>query len=116
MKILVVDDEPLIRLGLAFEVGEWGYEVLEAADADQAIALLEQHPDIRLVITDVDMPGSMDGIRLAHFVRSRWPPIALIVISGKLTDAEPKLPAGSRFFEKPYPEQQLRQALAELTA
>ena len=74
MKILVVDDEPLIRLGLVSMVEEAGFAVLEAANADEAIRVIERTSDVALVITDVDMPGSMDGVRLAHFVRERWPP------------------------------------------
>ena len=115
MKILVVDDEPLIRLGLAFLAIDWGYEVLEAGSADEAIQELERHPDIRLVITDVDMPGSMDGVRLAHFVRERWPSAALIVVSGKLALKDGLLPAGCRFFEKPMRDERLREAILELT-
>src|SRR5690349_15817059 len=84
MKILVVEDEPLIRLGLASLVEEAGYPVAEAANADQAIRILEADSSFRVVITDVDMPGSMDGLRLAHYVRDRWPPIQLVVISGKV--------------------------------
>ena len=115
-KILVVDDEPLIRLGLAFQAVDWGYEVVEAGSADEAIRELGLHPDIGLVITDVDMPGSMYGVRLAHFVRERWPPIALIVVSGKLALKDGLLPAGCRFFEKPLRDDRLREAILELTA
>jgi YesN/AraC family two-component response regulator len=115
MKILIVDDEPLIRLGLSTQASDWGYEVLEAAAAEQAIRLIEVNPDIRLLITDVDMPGSMDGARLAHIVKHRWPPMAVIVISGKLLVPEADLPAGSRFFSKPVHEHRLRDAMQELT-
>lgn len=116
MKILVVDDEPLIRLGLAFQAVEWGYEVVEAGSADDAISELQRHPDIRLVVTDVDMPGSMDGVKLAHFVRERWPPIALIVVSGKRAIEATVLPDGCRFFEKPLRDDLIREAIRELTA
>ena len=104
MKILVVEDEPLIRLGLASTIEDAGYEVVEAASADEAIRKLEQIEDVRLVLTDVDMPGSMDGIRLAHYVNRRWPPIRLVVISGKVGVKPNELPAGARFMAKPYQE------------
>jgi CheY-like chemotaxis protein len=104
MKILVVEDEPLIRLGLASAIEEAGYEVTEAANADEAVRRLEAQPDIMLVLTDVDMPGSMDGIRLAHYVRDRWPPVQLIVISGKVGVKPGQLPPGARFVGKPYQE------------
>jgi CheY-like chemotaxis protein len=107
MKILVVEDEPLIRLGLVDLLEEVGYEVTEAAHAGEAIALLEAHQDIRLVLTDVDMPGEMDGIRLAQYVRRRWPPIQLIVVSGKAGLDLDTLPLGSRFLGKPYPQEQM---------
>jgi CheY-like chemotaxis protein len=114
MKILIVDDEPLIRLGLLSLAADWGYEALEAGNADEAIAAIERNPEVRLVMTDVDMPGSMDGIRLAHFVRHRWPPIKLVVISGKLAVNASELPEGARFFGKPYQEHKVREAIAEL--
>ncbi len=116
MKILVVDDEPLIRLGLAFQIMELGHEVVEAGSADEAIGELERHPDIRLLVTDIDMPGSMDGVRLAHFVRERWPPVALVVVSGKLALGDVALPSGCRFFEKPVRDELFRDAIREMIA
>lgn len=115
MKVLVVDDEPLIRLGLVSLVGDWGYEAIEAVDAADAIIHLERN-DIAFVITDVDMPGSMDGIALARYVASRWPPIRLIVVSGKVTLKETDLPVGARFIPKPYREDVLLAAVRELQA
>lgn len=107
MKILVVEDEPLIRLGLVSVIEDAGYEVAEASSADGAIRELEADLDIRLVLTDVDMPGSMDGIRLAHYVRHRWPPVQLIVISGKVGVKPEQLPSGVHFLAKPYQEPHL---------
>jgi CheY-like chemotaxis protein len=85
-------------------VEDAGYEAVEAANADGAIRILEADPRIRLVFTDVDMPGSMDGLKLAHYIRGRWPPIKLIVASGKAIFEEAALPTGARFFSKPYNE------------
>lgn len=115
MRILVVEDEPLIRLGMVSLVEEFGHSALEATDADDAIRIIERDPGITLIITDVDMPGSMDGIKLAHFVRDRWPPIHLIVISGKVGADTVPLPTGTRFFSKPCRDDVLLNALRELS-
>lgn len=101
-KVLVVEDEALIRFAIADDLREAGFEVLEAADADAAIRLLGQHGDIRLVFTDIDMPGSMDGLRLSAVIRERWPPVAIVVTSGKRVPGLAALPAGSLFMPKPY--------------
>jgi DNA-binding response OmpR family regulator len=114
MKVLVVEDEPLIRIGLASLMEEAGYVVCEAAGADEAIRVLERNPEISVVITDVDMPGSMDGLKLTHFVRDRWPPVQFIVISGKVDVRVQSLPQGARFFAKPYQESSLLAAVREL--
>lgn len=104
MRVLIVEDEPLIRLGLASVVEDAGYDVFEAANATDAIRRLESDGGIRLVLTDVDMPGGMDGIALAHYVRDRWPPVQLIVISGKVGVRPGQLPMGAKFVSKPYQE------------
>jgi CheY-like chemotaxis protein len=112
--VLVVEDNPLIRMCAADLVLAAGFETLEAGDADEAIRILEARPDIRLVFTDVSMPGSMDGIRLAHYIRDRWPPVKLIVASGKTIVEEGHLPAGARFFAKPYDDGALVEAMTRL--
>ena len=98
--VLVVEDEPLIRHFVRFELEEAGFTVLEAANADRAVALLEARGDIRLIFTDVDMPGSMDGAKLAAAVRDRWPPIHIIITSGKSQPAV--MPKNVVFIPKPY--------------
>ena len=80
--VLVVDDEVLVRTVAVDMVEQAGFEVIEASNADEAIRILESRQDIRAVFTDIQMPGSMDGLRLAQSVRDRWPPVALIVTSG----------------------------------
>jgi two-component system, response regulator PdtaR len=102
--ILVVDDIPLIRMGVADLFVRAGFEALEAESADGAIRILEARRDIHLVFTDVGMPGTMDGIKLAHYIRDRWPPVKLIVASGKSVVEESQLPWGVKFFSKPYDE------------
>jgi CheY-like chemotaxis protein len=114
MKVLVVEDEPIIRLGIASSIEDAGYAVIEAANADEAISRLVADIEVRVVVTDVDMPGSMDGIRLAHYIRNRWPPVQLLVISGKVGVAAGELPEGVRFMSKPYQEPQLLSMIAAL--
>jgi CheY-like chemotaxis protein len=102
--ILVVEDDPIIRIGALQLVANAGFEGIEASNADEAIRVLEARSDIHLVFTDVGMPGTMDGIKLAHYIRRRWPPVKLIVASGKAILDESHLPDGARFFAKPYSE------------
>jgi CheY-like chemotaxis protein len=100
--VLVVDDDPLLRM-LAVDIAdEAGFGTIEAQNADEAVAILEARSDIALVLTDVDMPGSMDGLELAHAVRHRWPPIRIIVVSGQMQLSQADLPSDSLFFGKPY--------------
>jgi len=102
LSILVVDNEPLIRLNLADFFLEQGYQVFEADDAETAILILEQNPTIHIVLTDVQMPGSMDGVKLAHYVRDRYPPTVLVVASGALRLSAADLPDGAVFVAKPF--------------
>jgi CheY-like chemotaxis protein len=82
-------------------VEDAGYTPVEAVDADEAVAILESRSDIALLFTDIQMPGSMDGLKLAHAVRKRWPPIKIILVSGQLKLANIDIPTDSRFFGKP---------------
>lgn len=100
--VLIVEDEPLILLNAVAHLEDEGFGVVEAANADEAIALLTQRPDIQLLFTDIDMPGSMDGLKLSAFVRKRWPPICIVVTSDKRMIEVTDLPDGSVFFAKPY--------------
>lgn len=100
--VLIVDDEALVRASAVDWVGEAGFEAVEAADADDAIRILESRDDIRVVFTDINIQGSMDGLRLAHAVRNRWPLIKLVVTSGRRLPAKTDLPDGGRFLAKPY--------------
>jgi CheY-like chemotaxis protein len=112
--VLVVEDESLIRTTAMDMVEEAGFEAIAASDADEAIRILESRNDIRAVFTDVQMPGSMDGLRLARVVRNRWPPVALIVTSGQTNVADAHLPAGGRFLRKPYEAAQVGAMLTQL--
>jgi len=100
--VLVVEDEPLVRMFAVAFVEDAGFDVLEAADANQAVAILETRTDIRIVFTDIDMPGSIDGMKLARAVRDRWPPIEIIIVSGQRRPVGSELPTRAVFFPKPY--------------
>jgi CheY-like chemotaxis protein len=99
--VLVVEDEMLLRMRAVDMVEDAGYTPVEAVDADEAVAILESRSDIALLFTDIQMPGSMDGLKLAHAVRKRWPPIKIILVSGQLKLANIDIPTDSRFFGKP---------------
>src|SRR6202163_1685272 len=98
--ILIVEEEFPLRLDSAETIESAGFEVIQAANADEAIAILEARPDIHVVFTDIQMPGSMDGLKLARFVRGRWPPIKIVVTSGNFAGRD--LPEGGVFLPKPY--------------
>ncbi|MBY2983609.1 response regulator [Rhizobium leguminosarum] len=110
--VLVVEDSTIIRMGAVDLVISAGYEALEACDADEAIGILESRDDVDLVFTDVQMPGTMDGIKLSHYINDRWPPVRLIVASGAAILEESNLPTGSRFFSKPYDSHAIIDAMA----
>lgn len=115
--ILVVDDEPLLRMMGVDMAEEAGFEAVEAANADEAIKLLESRDDIRLIFTDIDMPaGSMNGLMLAAAVRRRWPPIAIIVASGHYQARREELPEDAVFFSKPYQNVAIISAMQRLVA
>jgi CheY-like chemotaxis protein len=109
--VLVVEDEMHLRMRAVDIVQDAGYIPLEAVDADEAVEILEARSDIVLVFTDIHMPGSMDGLRLAQAVHERWPPIKIILVSGQLRLASTEIPAESRFFGKPL---QAAEMIAEL--
>jgi CheY-like chemotaxis protein len=114
--VLVVEDELWSRLAAVAFIEEAGFEAVEAANADEAIGILENRHDIRIVFTDIHMPGSMDGLKLAHAVRNRWPPIKLIVTSGHAIVPGNALPKGGRFFGKPYRPSEIILALHDFAA
>ena len=112
--VLIVEDEFLLRMHAVDMVQAAGFVVVEAANADEAIDILETRPDITVVFTDIHMPGSMNGLKLAQAIRGRWPPIKIVATSGHVNVAETDLPAGGRFLPKPYSPQQITGVLREL--
>jgi CheY-like chemotaxis protein len=114
--ILVVEDEALIRMAAVDMLEEAGFAVVEAANADSAILILELRDDVRAVFSDINMPGTLDGLRLAHAIKGRWPPIHLILTSGRIAVGEEDLPADGRFIRKPYDAKNVVATLRELLA
>ena len=111
--VLLVEDEPLVLMDTVEMVRDAGYDVISAPNADKAIDILESRTDIRVVVTDVNMPGSMDGLKLAHAVRGRWPPVEIIVVSALHLSGP--LPKRGLFFLKPYDPIELLGAIHEFT-
>ena len=114
--ILIVEDEFLLRLDSAETIESAGFEVIQAANADEAIAILNARPDIHVVFTDIQMPGSMDGLKLARFVRDRWPPIKIVATSGRAIVGDDDLPDGGVFLPKPYRGAEVVATLREMTS
>jgi CheY-like chemotaxis protein len=114
--VLIVEDELLLRMNAVDIIETAGFEVVEAANADEAIEILEARRDIGVVFTDIQMPGSMDGLKLVRAVRGRWPPIKIVATSGHVGVAQTDLPEGGRFVPKPYSPGQVMDVLRELTA
>jgi two-component system, response regulator PdtaR len=100
--ILIVEDEALVRIAGVGIFADAGFRVIEAVDGEGAVEFLEAGSDVRLLFTDVDLPGAIDGLALAWRVRARWPHIGIIVASGRSVPQLPELPSGSRFHRKPY--------------
>jgi len=100
--VLVVEDEPLLRMDAVDLIEDAGFKTYEAGSADAAIEIIRNHEDICFLFTDIDMPGSMDGLKLAEHVRAGWPSVAILIASGVVGVTEDVMPLGSRFYAKPY--------------
>lgn len=112
--VLVVEDEMVLRMRAVDIVEDAGFVPVEAMSADEAIQILESRDDISLLFTDIQMPGSMDGLKLAHAVRTRWPHIKIILVSGQVSITDADKPTESRFFTKPLEIQQMILELQEM--
>lgn len=113
--VLVVEDDFLIRIGAVEMIEAAGFDIVEAANADKAMEILEVRLDITVVFTDIQMPGSMDGLKLAAAIRGRWPPIKIVATSGIVDVRKVDLPEGGRFLPKPYSSAEIVGTLRELT-
>ncbi len=111
--VLIVEDEMILRMRAVDIVEDAGFCPVEAVNADEAISILESRSDISLLFTDIQMPGSIDGLKLAHAVHERWPSIKIILVSGQAKPSDAERPANSRFFGKPLGVEQM---IAELQA
>ncbi len=111
--VLVVEDEMVLRMRAVDIVEDAGFTAVEAVNADEALSILESRSDISLLFSDIQMPGSMDGLKLAHAVHHRWPSIKIILVSGQVKVASAETPEDSRFFGKPL---EVKQMIAELQA
>lgn len=116
IRVLVVEDETFIRMDVVDMLRAAGFDIVEATNADQAIEMMERDSDIRLIFTDIDMPGSMNGLKLAAAVRERWPPVRIIATSGHFKLQAGDLPADAWFFPKPYQPAQIISAIRKLTS
>jgi CheY-like chemotaxis protein len=114
--VLVVEDEMILRMRVVDMVEDAGYVPVEAVDADEAMAILLSRSDIALMLTDVQMPGSMNGLQLAHAVHERWPPIRIILASGQLKLSGSEIPLDSRFFAKPLQSDEIIAEMREMLA
>ncbi|GJE79529.1 response regulator [Methylorubrum thiocyanatum] len=114
--VLVIEDQPVMLLMAVDLVEEAGFEALEATGATEAVRLLETRPDIFLVFSDIDLGIGMDGLALAHAIRDRWPPVEIIMTSGKVHPRAEDLPPRGRFFDKPYRRDEVAAAMRALAA
>jgi two-component sensor histidine kinase/ActR/RegA family two-component response regulator len=112
--VLVVEDEMVLRMRAVDIVEDAGFTAIEAVSADEALAILEARSDISLLFSDIQMPGTMDGLKLAHAVHDRWPGIKIILVSGQVRPTDAEKPADSRFFGKPIEVQQIIAQLQEM--
>jgi CheY-like chemotaxis protein len=114
--VLLVEDEPFVRMATADALEDAGFEVIETANARAAQDVLHHRTDIRVLFTDVNMPGPMNGLELAALVRSRWPHISVVITSGHLKPGQDTLPQEAVFIAKPYGEQAPAKVIQALLA
>jgi CheY-like chemotaxis protein len=114
--VLVVEDEPVLRMNAVDMVEAAGFEVLEAANSTQALLLLESRTDIRIILADIEMPPGLDGVKLVAMARDRHPPIEIILVSGRVDSGDVRLPERGLFFSKPYRPRDVVEALNRFAA
>lgn len=112
--VLVVEDEMVLRMRAVDIVEDAGFTAIQAVNADEALSILEGRSDISLLFSDIQMPGTMDGLKLAHAVHDRWPSIKIILVSGQVKVSDTDKPAESRFFGKPLESDQMIAELKEM--
>lgn len=112
--ILVVEDQSILRMAAVGVIEDAGFEAVEAEGSTEAIRMLEGRADIRILFTDIDMPGGIDGLRLAGLVRDRWPSIGVIITSGMPEPRAEEIPEGGLFFAKPYDLEEVTAAMRNM--
>ncbi|WP_186766700.1 response regulator [Puniceibacterium confluentis] len=112
--VLIVEDEPLLRMDAVDMIGDAGFRTYEAGTAAAAITIMETHSDIGILFTDIDMPGSMDGLQLAAHVHQGWPQVAIVIASGVVEIEKVGMPEGAMFFSKPYASSQVTRTLQDI--
>lgn len=100
--ILVVDDEPIIRLDAVAIIEDAGFVVFEAADAEEALEIMSAHPEVSVLFTDINMPGPLNGLELARRVHEGWPMVQLVITSGRVVPNPDEIPEHGHFVAKPY--------------
>lgn len=116
ISVLVVEDEVIIRMGVVDDLQQAGFLVLEAGSTDEAMSILAAHPEVQAMFTDVELPGAMNGLGLASAVHERWPPIRILVTSGRIRVCVRDLPDEAMFTPKPYNNDDIVSTLRELVA
>lgn len=114
--VLVVEDQPMLRLAAVEMVELAGFIVVEAASAAQALRILETRSDVRILLSDIDMPPGLNGVELAVLTRDRWPPIEIILVSAYAVPPSATLPAGTKYFVKPYREGDVVEEIKKMVA
>lgn len=114
--VLLIEDEALIRMGTSAMLEDGGYLVLEAANADEAKGILCEHPEIAIVVTDVQMPGSMDGLEFASFVSRNYAHIPVLITSGRTDAMDARAHGAANYIPKPYTAETIGKALQNLGA
>lgn len=113
--VMLVEDDPLIRLVASDILADAGFRTIEACSADEALIMLQAKPDAVALVTDVQMPGSIDGFGLAHLVACRWPHTGIVIVSGRAVPGEGDLPPHALFLTKPYSPSALVSAVRKVT-
>ena len=114
--VLVVEDDATQRWFGMRMVEDARFEAIEAGNADEAVRILESRKDIRIAFTDINVPGSMDGMKLAACIRDRWPPVEIILTSGEFGEKDVTLPARGLFFPKPYDPNAVSEAMRRMAS
>ena len=113
MTLLIVEDKNLILEFVCAEMSDAGLPTMGATTADEAMRILRSTPEISAIVTDINMPGSMNGLQLAEIVHREWPSIQIIITSGRRTPSRFEMPLGAKFVPKPFYPRQILEAVGQ---